>query len=122
MRIQHKLVAYVAFLTIGAQSISLQTNPMNEELISDNMSGVDFMEYYNSLEGFEDEDFVVENVLMRRDANFMQGFYYDITKHQFVESAGLYEISKVEWLTEADGDKRVEEADPGVHIYELDST
>jgi hypothetical protein len=51
----------------------------------------------------------------------MQGLYYDITRHQFVESAGLYGISKVEWLMEEEDDAGVEVQDPGAHVYELES-
>jgi hypothetical protein len=50
---------------MGTKAIRLQTNPQDEELITDNMSAVDFMSYYTDLEGFADEDFVVENVFMR---------------------------------------------------------
>jgi len=86
------------------------------------MSAVDFMSYYNAVKNHEDDDFTVEDVFMRRDANFMQGFYYDITWHQFVESAGLYGVSKVEWLKEDEDDAGVEVQDTKARIYELDDT
>ena len=50
---------------------------------------------------------------MRRDGNFLQGLYYDDDREQFVESAGLYGESKVQWLDEVtdDDDGRILEPD-----------
>ena len=44
---------------------------------------------------------------MREDNNFLQGLYYDNMKEQFVESAGLYGQSKVQWLKPDSSDERV---------------
>ena len=48
---------------------------------------------------------------MREDNNFLQGLYYDNAKEQFVESAGLYGQSKVQWLKPDTGDPRVLNSD-----------
>ena len=112
-------VALLAAKFTNAITLQATTNPQDLELISDNMSEVDFMSYYKNLEGFDDDNFDVNKIYMRRDANFMQGFYYDMTRKQFVESAGLYGVSKVEWLIEAGDDEGVLEQDPSTDVYDL---
>ena len=44
---------------------------------------------------------------MRKDNNFLQGLYFDNERNQFIESAGLYGKSKVQWLEEDSEDNRV---------------
>ena len=44
---------------------------------------------------------------MREDNNFLQGLYFDNERNQFIESAGLYGKSKVQWLEEDSEDNRV---------------
>ena len=44
---------------------------------------------------------------MREDNNFLQGLYFDNERNQFIESAGLYGKSKVQWLEADSDDNRV---------------
>lgn len=44
------------------------------------------------------ENLEVENVLMREDNNFLEGFYYDPEVKAFYESVGLYNKSSVHKL------------------------
>merc|ERR1712060_80584 len=79
--------------------------------MDDEINGDDLKSYYK---GEGEDDFSVTNVLMRRDGNFMQGFYFDSEKGdhgQFVESAGLYGESKVQWLKKSEEDEHILEPD-----------
>lgn len=43
-------------------------------------------------------DFTVEEIYLRQDPTFIQGFYYDQDKRQLLESTGWYSESKTQWL------------------------
>ena len=64
------------------------------------------MTFYEDAKQFTDQ-FEVVDVLMREDNNFLQGLYFDNERNQFIESAGLYGKSKVQWLEEDSDDNRV---------------
>lgn len=64
-------------------------------MLTVSIDGEEFADYYTAN---ENDDFVVHDVLMRRNNNFLQGLYYDSNKGKFVESAGNYGDSKVQWL------------------------
>ena len=64
------------------------------------------MTYYEDAKQYTDQ-FTVVDVLMREDNNFLQGLYFDNERNQFIESAGLYGKSKVQWLEEDLDDNRV---------------
>jgi len=52
------------------------------------------------------DGFKVHDIFVRKENNFIQGFYYDANEESFVESTGLYGQSKVQWLKEDPKDDR----------------
>merc|ERR1711997_221487 len=70
----------------------------------------------------ENDGFKVHDIFVRKENNFIQGFYYDATVESFVESTGLYGQSKVQWLKQDPDDDRILEIDDSVNPYDLDKS
>ena len=98
-------VTFAAAIVGGCVAIALTSQNQDELEIAD-ISDVDFKEYYEE-EKKDSDQFNVTNVLVRKDGNFLQGFYYDSERQQFAESAGLYKKSRVQWLETSSEDQRV---------------
>ena len=89
----------------GCVAISITHGSDDDELEISPMTDIDFGNYYEETKR-ESDQFSVESVQVRKDGNFLQGFYYDSDRQQFVESAGLYKQSRVQWLEKAPEDER----------------
>ena len=116
MRINKTIASSVIFLT-ATDALELAVNNTPE---LDNMVGVDLMSYYNQTNKAETDQFEVHDVYMRKDNNFLQGLYWCPKRKQFLESAGLYLKSKVEYLAQSPENDRVEVQDPDTNPYIYD--
>jgi len=77
---------------------------------------------WNYFQESENDGFKVHDIFVRKENNFLQGFYYDATEESFVESTGLYGQSKVQWLKQDPDDDRILEIDDSVNPYDLDKS
>lgn len=102
------VVVMMAIVIGGCIAIALTSDIDDDDPLDVDIDGEDFATYYNPK---GDENFTVLDVFMRRDGNFLQGFYYDSDRRQFVESAGLYGQSKEQWLETSADDDRILEPD-----------
>jgi glutamine cyclotransferase len=82
------IVSVVTAFTIIFTGIILSNN---ENRLTDSS----YLSYYGNA---TDNDFVVVDVYMRPDNNFIQGLYYDDKTGLFWEGSGLYGKSKVRYL------------------------
>ena len=64
--------------------------------------GMDLMGYFDPHENDGKNDFIVTDIYLRQENNFLQGLYFDADERAFYESAGLYGKSHVQRLAPQD--------------------